>query len=315
MAGMLAIALVPIFFGLLLGYFAGITKSLDNVNVRTLVSFVMNFALPCMLFLAIVQAPRELLWGQWRVILIMIVVLMTMHGITFLLSRRLMGANAPDSAVLALTIAFPNFTAVGVPLLDALYGAHSGVTLAAGIATGAMTISPITLAVLEGCVPSVHEIPTSVRMRRAILRAVRRPVVWAPAAGLLAACLNMHLAPWAARSLSVMGMATGGAGLFLTGLIVSAQRFEFDWGVALATLAKNILQPAFCLALAVLFALPVEMTRWVVLMMAIPCGFFGLVFGKGFGSTPISASSSLVISYVVGIATLAGWLVVLGHLH
>ena len=141
MAGMLAIALVPIFFGLLLGYLAGITKSLDNVNVRTLVSFLMNFALPCMLFLAIVQAPRELLWGQWRVILIMIVGLVTLHGITFLLSRRLLGASAPDSAVLALTIAFPNFTAVGVPLLDAVYGAHSAVTVAAGVATGAMSLS------------------------------------------------------------------------------------------------------------------------------------------------------------------------------
>ena len=264
---------------------------------------------------SIVQSPRDLLWGQWRVIAVMIVVFLVTHGATFFLSRRVLGSNAPDSSVLALTLAFPNFTAVGVPLLDAVYGGHSTVTLAAGLATGAMTISPITLAILEGSAPSGHAMSTSARVRRAIFRAVRRPVVWAPAAGLLAVSLNLRLPPYAVRSLNVMGVATGGAGLFLTGLIVSGQKFKMDWSVALATVAKNILQPALCLAMAEAVALPLEMTRWAVLLMAIPCGFFGLVFGKGFDSTPISASSTLVISYCAGIVTLAGWLVLLGHLH
>lgn len=315
MAGMLAVALVPIFFGLLLGYGAGLWKIVDNVNVRTLVTLVMNFALPCMLFLAIVQAPRDLLWSQWRVIAVMIAVFLTTHAATYFLSRRALRANASDSAVLALTLAFPNFTAVGIPLLDAVYGGHSAVTLAAGLATGAMTISPITLAILEDAAPSQHAMSAFARATRALSRAMRRPVVWAPAVGLVAAALNLRLPAYAVRSLNLMGIATGGAGLFLTGLIVSAQKFKMNWSVAFATLAKNILQPAACLALAEAVGLPLEMTRWVVLMMAIPCGFFGLVFGKGFDATPVSASSSLVISYCVGAATLAGWLIVLGHLH
>ena len=55
-------------------------------------------------------------------------------------------------------------------------------------------------------------------------------------------------------------------------------------------------------------------TRYAVLIAAIPCGFFGLVFGKGFNSSPLTASSSLIFSYVFGIATLAGWIVLLGRL-
>jgi predicted permease len=315
MAAMLAVALVPIFFGLLLGYFAGLSKSVDNANVRTLVSFVMNFALPCMLFLAIVQAPRDLLRSQADVIAVMVIGFFIVHGATYFLSRRALGANSSDSAVLALTIAFPNFTAVGIPLLDAVYGSRSAVIVAAGVASGAMTISPITLAILEDSVPSGHALSAAKRFRRAAGRAVRRPVVWAPAAGLVAALLNIQLPAYAARSLSVMAVATGGAGLFLTGLIVSSQKFEMNWGVALATTAKNILQPALCFAIARAMALPLELTRWLVLMMAIPCGFFGLVFGKGFGATPISASSSLIISYAAGIVTLAGWLIFLGNLR
>jgi len=52
-----------------------------------------------------------------------------------------------------------------------------------------------------------------------------------------------------------------------------------------------------------------------VLVAAIPCGFFGLVFGKGFDVSPLVASSSLILSYLLGIASLAAWIVLLGHLH
>jgi malonate transporter and related proteins len=38
------------------------------------------------------------------------------------------------------------------------------------------------------------------------------------------------------------------------------------------------------------------------------------VFGKSFDATPEVASSSLIASYVLGVFTLAGWIVFLGHL-
>ena len=55
----LAFALIPIFFGLLLGYFAGIRKFVDNRDVHSLVRFVMNFALPCSLFTAIARSEER----------------------------------------------------------------------------------------------------------------------------------------------------------------------------------------------------------------------------------------------------------------
>jgi predicted permease len=64
MTKVLADALVPIFAGLLLGYFAGLWHRMDNQNVRTLISFVMSFAIPCSLFLAIASTPRAALREQ-----------------------------------------------------------------------------------------------------------------------------------------------------------------------------------------------------------------------------------------------------------
>jgi malonate transporter and related proteins len=298
----LAFALIPIFFGLLLGYFAGIRKFVDNRDVHSLVRFVMNFALPCSLFLAIAHTDRQMLRSQGGLVVVLGLVYLALFSITWFVERKLFHAGAADSAVLALTLAFPNATAVGIPLLDALYGPSAAAASAMGIAIGAVTISPITLAILE-------------RGTSPMWKAVKRPVVWAPVLGVLAAVVQLHLPDFVNRSLTVMGNATAGAALFLTGLIVSAQRFRLDGRVIAAIVAKNLLQPALCLAIAWMIGLSVVETRYAVLIAAIPCGFFGLVFGKGFNSSPLTASSSLIFSYVFGIASLAGWIILLGRLQ
>jgi malonate transporter len=310
----LAFALIPIFFGLLLGYFAGIRKFVDNRDVHSLVRFVMNFALPCSLFTAIAHTDRLMLRSQSGLVAVLGLVYLALFFLTWFFQRRVFHANPADSAVLALTLGFPNATAVGIPLLDALYGPSAAAATAMGIAIGAVTISPITLAILERSTLEGHALSPATQIRSSMWKAVKRPVVWAPVLGVLAALIQLHLPDFVNRSLTVMGNATAGAALFLTGLIVSAQRFSLDGQVIAAVVAKNLLQPALCLAIAWMIGLSVVETRYAVLIAAIPCGFFGLVFGKGFNSSPLTASSSLIFSYIFGIATLAGWIVLLGHL-
>ena len=314
MIPILAFALIPLFFGLLLGYFAGIRKFVDNRDVRSLVVFVMNFALPCSLFMAIAHTDRGMLRSQAGLVAVLGLVYLVLFFLTWFVERKMFHASPADSAVLALTLAFPNATAVGIPLLDALYGPSAAAATAMGIAIGAVTISPITLAILERSTLKGHAISPAAQIGRSMWRAVKRPVVWAPVLGVFAALVQFHLPDFVNRSLAVMGNATAGAALFLTGLIVSAQRFSLDGRAIAAVVAKNLLQPALCLAIAWMIGLSVVETRYAVLIAAIPCGFFGLVFGKGFNSSPLTASSSLIFSYVFGIATLPGWIVLLGRL-
>lgn len=60
----LADALIPVFTGLLLGYWAGRRGLMDSVNIRNLIVFVMNFAAPCALFSIIIGTSREVLQQQ-----------------------------------------------------------------------------------------------------------------------------------------------------------------------------------------------------------------------------------------------------------
>jgi predicted permease len=312
--GVLAFALIPVFVGLMLGYFAGLRGFVDNRDVHSLVRFVMNFALPCSLFLAIARTDPQTLRSQTGLIVVLGVVYLALFFCTLFFDRRISGAGAADSAVLALTLAFPNATAVGIPLLDAVYGPSAAAATAMGIAIGAVTISPLALAILEHSTPKGHSVSQTAQILDSLWKAARRPVVWAPVLGVLAALIRVHLPDFATRSLTLMGNATAGTALFLTGLIVSAQKFRLNGRVMAAVVAKNLLQPALCLGIAWVAGLSVVETRHAVLIAAIPCGFFGLVFGKGFNSSPLTASSSLIFSYLVGIATLAGWIVLLQRL-
>jgi len=323
MTKVLANALVPIFAGLLLGYFAGLWRRMDNQNVRTLITFVMSFAIPCSLFLAIASTPRAALLEQAAAGLALAIVYAVLYAVSFVWTRFRENLNASDSSVVALTLGFPNSAAVGLPLLASVFGSRATVTVATSLAIGAITVSPITLAILErsrrgsAAVSGTGLSGKSSALRQitlSLLHSCKRPIVWAPLLGLAFSCADLTLPSFIHRSLAVMGSAADGSALVLTGLVVSAQKFEIRGNTLIAVLLKNALQPAIALGICMLIHLNIEQTRYVTLISAMPCGFFGVVFGRDFDSNPKLASSGLIASYLVGVGSLAAWIVIVNHI-
>jgi malonate transporter len=311
----LADALVPIFAGLLLGYVAGLRGVMDNKNVQTLITLVMSFAVPCALFLAIISAPRAALREEIPSALVFTVGYTVVYALSFLWTTYGMNLQASDSSVVALTVAFPNSAAVGLPLLASVFGSQATVTVAASLAIGSITITPITLAILEANRGGPGGGLTLSSVATSLLHSLKRPIVWAPLLGLVASIAGLTFPSFVDRSLHVIGMAADGSALVLTGLVVSAQRFEMGGNTLVAVILKNVLQPALALGIAMLMHLSIDQIRYVTLINAIPCGFFGVVFGKGFGANPKILSSGLIASYLIGIGTLAAWIVIVDQLR
>jgi malonate transporter len=312
MTKILADALVPIFAGLLLGYIAGLNRAMDNENVKTLITFVMSFAIPCSLFLAVAGTPREALREQAATALVLAIVYVVLYAGSFLWGRSREHLPPTDNSVLALTLGFPNTAAVGLPLLASVFGPQSTVAVATSIAVGSITISPITLAILEASRSGGGLALKSIGL--SLIRSCKKAIVWAPLLGLAFSVAGLKLPSFMNRSLAVMGSAADGSALVLTGLVVSAQKFKLGGNVFIAVLLKNAIQPALALGFAMLIHLSIEQMRYVTLIGAIPCGFFGVVFGKDFDSNPNLASSGLIASYVIGVGTLAAWIVIVNHL-
>lgn len=311
MGQQLANALVPVFFVMALGFFAGKKGIVDNKNLKSLIHFVMMFALPCSLFSAIAKTPREIVLQHGNLILVLLLTYIVIYGVAYVQQRRLHGSSAAVSAVHSLTVAFPNCASIGLPLLGSVFGPQSALAVAIGIAVGSMTISPITLAVLESSTPAGQSLPASKRVLTAIWKSVTKPVVVGPTLGVIFALLGIQVPEVATRSLTLIGQATAGGALFLTGLILSAQPFKVNGNVLSAVSWKNAIQPALAFALVKMLGMPTTIAGEAVLLTAIPTGFFGLVFGAGYDTKPVVSSSALIGSSVFGIASLAVWILLL----
>lgn len=314
MTRVLADALVPVFTGLLIGYLAGLLRVMDNQNVRTLITFVMTFAIPCSLFLAVATTSSRDLLEQAPTALVLAIVFIVLYAMSFFWARSRAHLSVADSAVVALTLGFPNSAAVGLPLLGSVFGPASTVAVATSLAIGSLTISPATLLLLESSKRKSGDGLTLRTLAPPLINSIRKPLVWAPVLGLVFACMDFEMPSFAHRSLAVIGSAADGSALVLTGLVVSSQKFEIGGKTLTMLIMKNALQPALALGLALLVGLSIEQTRYVTLISALPCGFFGVVFGKGFDACPQLASSGLIASYIVGVATLAAWIVIVDRL-
>ena len=311
MTRILVDALIPIFAGLLLGYFAGRRGLMDNGNVRNLIVLVMNFAIPCALFSIIIRTPRAVMQQQISTALILTLTFCALFAGSYLWARRSLGMSASAGSVLALTIGFPNVAAMAIPLLTGVFGQSTSVIAALSIAIGSVTISPVTLALLEADKESLGDGISFRSIVRNFPRALARPVVWAPALALAGVCFNVHLPSYVERTLTTLGSAASGSALILTGLVLSAQPFRFNGSVLLTAAAKLIVQPALALCIMLLFRMSHDQIRAITVVSAIPGGFFGLVFGKGFNVTPETASSGLIATYLAGGITLAIWILLM----
>jgi predicted permease len=288
--------LIPIFAGLLLGYVAGRRGTMDNRNVRNLIVLVMDFAIPCALFSTIIGSSRTSLLQH------------VPAALSYIWARRWRGMSLSDASVLALTIGFPNSAAIALPLFRGAYGPESTVTAALSIVIGSITISPLTLALLEAAKHSGGNHVSATQILRSLPRALLQPVVWAPLVALFGVFFQLHVPSFVAGTLTTLGSAATGSALVLTGLVVSAQSFRFTGGVAITTVLKLVGQPLFAIFVMLLFRMSHNDMRNITVISAIPGGFFGLVFGKGFDATPEIASSGLIGTYLFGWATLALWM-------
>jgi malonate transporter and related proteins len=308
--------LLPVFFVLALGFYAGRRGRIDNHNTVALNTALMHFALPCSLFLGVARTPPAVLRSQSSLLGMLAVSMLAIYIVTFFLQRRVFREPVSETAVQSLTVAFSNNVAIGLPLLSGLYGPTGVLAVAAGIVSGALVISPITLVLLECyAVPDAgNGVSFQQRLLPAIYASVKRPIIIAPILGLLFPLAGIPLPSLVIGPLDLLGKATVGLALFLTGLILSAQPFRPSLSVFTGILLKNFVQPALIVALIFVFRVHGLVAQEAFLLAAVPAGFFGTVFGARYGIRSLEASSTLVLSTFLSIVSLPVAMLLAAHL-
>jgi len=312
MAHVVLMALGPVFFVMALGFLAGRKGIVDNRQVGGLNALVMNFAVPASAFVAIASAPRDEMLRQGPLFALEAMAMLTVYVLWYVIHRNAFKASKGESATQALTVAFPNIAGVALPLTAAILGPAGAVPVAIALAAGSILVTPLTLLLLasadrEEGGPNSAPASRWLTLRQALLK----PLVVAPVLAIALSLSGWRLDPAVIASFSLIGQAAGGAALFLTGLVLSAQAFRLDRTIAVATVAGDIVRPMLVVAAVHVFPVEPGTAKIAILLAAVPSGFFGILLGLGHRLGATETGPMVILSTVFSIATLSTAIAVL----
>ena len=302
-------ALAPIFIIMLLGFWAGKAGMVDNKNVSLLNIFVMDFALPAALFSATVQTPWAGIVAQSPLIVVLTGAMWITYAAIYFLATGVFKKSPQDAAVLTLTVALPNYAALGLPILGSVLGESSATSLsvAVSIACGSVLMTPFCLLILErekARAAGENSGSTLAMLPVLMWRSLKKPIVLGPLLGVVLSAIGIKMPDLLLASIKPLGLSATAAALFLTGVILSARRLKLNAVGGIATVTKLLIQPFIAWGIVLAFGLHGAVAITAILMIALSAGFFGVVFGNRFGVQSPDAEAVLLLSSVLCILSL-----------
>lgn len=308
MSSVLSIVLVTLpFFALVLcGYIAVQRRLLPLEAIPGLNSFVLFFALPCMLFRFGSGTPlAQLLDASVFFTYLLCALLMVGFTVMFSLNQRI-GWN--DAAFGALVAAFPNTGFMGVPLLVALLGpAASGPAIVTIMADLLITNSLcIALSRLDGA----QQRGARTAALQALKGVVSNPMPWAILLGALFSALDLRLPTALAQTVSLLADAASPVALFTIGAVLARSRLlsasgaprALRYGDYLPVVAfKLLLHPLLVFlvgALAIRLGVPLTYSALtvIVLVAALPSASNVTILSERFGADTARVGNIVLIS-------------------
>jgi predicted permease len=310
---MLAIfnVILPIFALLALGYGAVRLRLFPSEGVRGLVVFVNNFATPCLLFRAMLTADFSTTFN-WSVIVPFYVGGVAVFIIGILLSLKVFGNKPGESVASGFSAMFTNTVLVGIPVVQRAYGQEALATAFSIIAFHAPVL--ITLGMLTMELLRRDGAPLLKTLGVALMRIVANPLLWGIALGAIANLMQITLVEPAEAFITIMAAAVTPAALFGLGGALNEYKLSESWGQSLTmALLKLLVQPAIAWVIMVpILNIDHDLARYGVLLAAMPAGINVYVFATYYNRSVNVAANTILISTVLSVLTISGWLYVLG---
>lgn len=311
---MISILLVtfPFFALVLCGYVAARRGMLPPAAIPGLNSFVLFFALPCMLYRFGASTPITQLLDA-SVIGVYLLCALIMVSFTIVVTRRgRIGWN--DASFGALVAAFPNTGFMGVPLLVALLGAK-----AAGPAIVSITVDMIitsSLCIALSRLDGADQHGASRAFRLALKGVIVNPLPWAIGLGALASGLDFKLPGPVATTVGLLADAASPVALFTIGAVLARSQMTATRPTPLGdylpvVLIKLVMHPLLVglvgLA-AIQLGVPLDpfALKVLVLLSALPSASNVSLLAERFGADNGRIARIILLSTVLAFFSFAG---------
>ena len=311
---MLSILLVtfPFFALVLCGYIAARRALLPQAAIPGLNSFVLYFALPCMLYRFGASTPiAQLLDGTLVAVYLLCAVIMVAFTIAVTLghdkghNRGRTGWN--DASFGALVGAFPNTGFMGVPLLVALLGARAAGPAIVTIVVDLVVTSSLCIALSRLDSADIHG--AEVAAKKALQGVALNPMPWAIVLGAVSSALQLSLPAPVMQTLGLLADAASPVALFTIGAVLARSQLNSTSRTPPGdylpiTLIKLVVHPTLLLALglaAIALGLPLDRFALtvVVLVAALPSASNVAILAERFGADNGRIARIILLSTVL----------------
>ena len=299
--------LLPVFFVLGLGYFAGRAKKFDADQVAGLNELVLDYAFPAMMFVATVKTPRDELLSEGSYALALLVAFVGLFLAVVLISTRLLHHSLGEATLQANLASFPSVGFFGPPIFQGLFGPSSLVSIAFASTLSAVTMIPLTLVLLE-----IHHQRTtrgegqrvSSLIVQSLANTLKKPMVWAPLIGVALVLAGARVPPLLDNMLMLIGSSTSGASIFLAGLIIAAYEIRLNREVIANALVKMVAQPLLMVLLVAALKVGSPLAGEGIVICAIPTAVFAPLLAPRYRIYEVESSSTLMATALLMIVTL-----------
>jgi len=285
----------PFFALILCGYLAAHFRLLPENAVPALNTFVLYFALPCLLFRFSAHTPFDELVNV-PVFFAYLVTGLALFGAFAAGVRALAGESLRDAAFAALAASWSNWGYMGFALLPAILGkAALAPLIAAGMADLLVLVS---LALALSALQDHHGADFGVALAGVLARVAKNPMIWSVIAGGAFSATQLELWQPADHLTQLLGEAAVPVALFTIGVSLyrpGTRAARVD--VLVIAAAKLLAHPYIAALVAVyLFHLPQLEMRTLVLAAALPVAGTVFLFAERQGANAERIAASILVS-------------------
>jgi len=292
-------ALVPVFFVLALGYFAGKRNSFDADQAAGLSKLAVSYALPAALFVGMTDIPKDLLLQQGRLVIALILSHAGLFLVTWACFRLTKIVSSTAAIIYALMLSTSATPVFGLAVLRPLLGPTS--SGAVGLIALAINLTvPPAIILLEMDAASKQKIVSNSTKQNPILTGLTAgltsPLLWAPILGIAIVLAGYHLPMVVTSSFQLIGSITSGVAVFAVGLVLAAHRISLSRVVLLGTLGRIIVQSVVLFALVHLLNVVSPFAREALVCCSFPLATVVVLFAARYKSSEAESASMLLFS-------------------
>lgn len=307
MLGVLALT-GPIFLVIAAGYVATRLGLFERAEMRVFGKYVINIALPALLFNALSQrSVAEVLEPVFVAAYAIGGVASMLIGIVW--ARRFAHKSVSASAIVGMGMSCPNSGFIGFPLVAQVFGAATaGVCLALAMVVENFILLPLALAIADSGADDVKS-----AVAQSLKALARNPMIYGIAIGFLFSLAGWHLPEPLAKAVNLFAASTGAISLFVIGgSLVNIHAHGMRRDVTAIAIGKLLVHPLLVLLLVMLLPpMRRELQAAVVLMAAVPMlgiypilaqkhGHDGMAAGAQLGTTVAAFFSLTALLFAIG---------------